>query len=76
MDFSQRLPIFVGFGVAGLFTVDLPLVQEFVATKRRGFVGGLVTSLVPIAGIMGATLSAFTTPVIGWRGLLWLRSRC
>ena len=28
---------FVGFGVAGLFAVDLPLVQEFVATKRRGF---------------------------------------
>jgi MFS transporter, putative metabolite:H+ symporter len=60
---------FVGFGVAGLFAVDLPLVQEFVATKRRGFVGGLVTSLLPISGIMGATLSAFATPLIGWRGL-------
>ena len=33
---------FVGFGVAGLFTVDLPLVQEFVPTAKRGFVGGLV----------------------------------
>lgn len=42
---------FVGFGVAGLFTVDLPLVQEFVPTSKRGFVGGLVTSLLPIAGI-------------------------
>jgi MFS transporter, putative metabolite:H+ symporter len=60
---------FVGFGVAGLFTVDLPLVQEFVATKRRGFIGGLVTSLLPISGIMGAALSAFATPLIGWRGL-------
>jgi putative MFS transporter len=60
---------FVGFGVAGLFTVDLPLVQEFVPTSKRGFVGGLVTSLLPVAGIMGAALGAFVTPIIGWRGL-------
>ena len=60
---------FVGFGVAGLFTVDLPLVQEFVPTAKRGFIGGLVTSLLPISGIMGAALGAFATPIIGWRGL-------
>ncbi|HEX3861369.1 MAG TPA: MFS transporter [Stellaceae bacterium] len=60
---------FVGFGVAGLFTVDLPLVQEFVPTSKRGFVGGLVTSLLPIGAIMGASLGAFATPLIGWRGL-------
>jgi putative MFS transporter len=60
---------FVGFGVAGLFTVDLPLVQEFVPTSKRGFIGGLVTSLLPISGIMGAALAAFATPLIGWRGL-------
>lgn len=60
---------FVGFGVAGLFTVDLPLVQEFVPTSKRGFVGGLVTSLLPIGAIMGASLGAFVTPYIGWRGL-------
>jgi putative MFS transporter len=60
---------FVGFGVAGLFTVDLPLVQEFVPSSKRGFVGGLVTSLLPIGAIMGATLGAFATPLIGWRGL-------
>ena len=60
---------FVGFGVAGLFTVDLPLMQEFVPTAKRGFIGGLVTSLLPIAGIMGAALGAFATPIIGWRGL-------
>ena len=47
---------FVGFGVAVLFTVDLPLVQEFVPTAKRGFIGGLVTSLLPVAGIMGAAL--------------------
>ena len=27
---------FVGFGVAGLYAVDLPLVQEFVPSSKRG----------------------------------------
>ena len=31
---------FVGFGVGGLYCVDLPLVQEFVPASKRGFVGG------------------------------------
>ncbi len=63
---------FVGFGVAGLFTVDLPLTQEFVPTSKRGFVGGLVTSLLPVGAMMGALLGAFATPYIGWRGLFAL----
>jgi len=29
----------VGIGVAGMVTVDLPLVQEFVPSSKRGFVG-------------------------------------
>src|SRR6185437_13547026 len=33
----------VGFGVGGLYVVDLPLVQEYVPTRMRGVVGGLVT---------------------------------
>src|ERR1700688_5228548 len=42
---------FVGFGVGGLYCVDLPLVQEFVPSSKRGFVGGLVTAFIPI-GVM------------------------
>src|SRR5476649_1073649 len=34
---------FVGVGVGGLYCVDLPLVQEFMPTSKRGFIGGLVT---------------------------------
>ena len=60
---------FVGFGVSGLFTVDLPLVQEFVPTSKRGFVGGLVTSCLPFGGMIGAVLGCIFAPVIGWRGL-------
>jgi MFS transporter, putative metabolite:H+ symporter len=59
----------VGFGVSGLFTVDLPLVQEFIPTSKRGWVGGLVTSCLPLGNIFGAVLGAFLAPAFGWRGL-------
>jgi putative MFS transporter len=59
----------VGFGVSGLFAVDLPLVQEFVPTSKRGLVGGLVTSCLPLGSMLGAVLGAYLAPVVGWRGL-------
>src|ERR1700712_2343406 len=59
---------FVGFGVGGLYCVDLPLVQEFVPARRRGFIGGIVTVFIPL-GVMIASFAAFFTDAIGWRGL-------
>ncbi len=59
----------IGFGVGGLYCVDLPLVQEFVPASKRGLVGGLVTAAVPIGVLMGAALGAYATPYVGWRGL-------
>jgi putative MFS transporter len=59
----------VGFGVSGLFAVDLPLVQEFVPTAKRGWVGGLITSCLPLGSMLGAVLGAYMAPVVGWRGL-------
>src|ERR1700719_3157946 len=59
----------IGFGVGGLYCVDLPLVQEFVPPSKRGMVGGLVTAAVPIGILMGALLGAYATPYVGWRGL-------
>jgi putative MFS transporter len=59
----------VGFGVSGLFAVDLPLVQEFVPTSKRGLIGGLVTSCLPLGSMLGAFLGAYMAPIIGWRGL-------
>jgi putative MFS transporter len=59
----------IGFGVGGLYCVDLPLVQEFVPASKRGLVGGLVTAAVPIGVLLGAALGAFATPYVGWRGL-------
>jgi MFS transporter, putative metabolite:H+ symporter len=59
----------VGVGVAGLNVVDLPLVQEFVPSSKRGFIGGLVTSTISIGGALGAACGAYLGPAIGWRGL-------
>jgi MFS transporter, putative metabolite:H+ symporter len=61
--------LLVGIGVAGLVAVDLPLVQEFVPSSKRGWIGGLVTSTVSIGGALGAASGAFLGPMIGWRGL-------
>jgi MFS transporter, putative metabolite:H+ symporter len=60
---------FVGFGVGGLYCVDLPLVQEFMPTRLRGFIGGLVTAFIPLGVMIASVLGAFLAPEIGWRGL-------
>jgi MFS transporter, putative metabolite:H+ symporter len=60
---------FVGFGVGGLYCVDLPLVQEFMPTSKRGFIGGLVTCFIPLGTMLGAVLGAYLAPLVGWRGL-------
>lgn len=59
----------VGFGVGGLYSVDLPLVQEFVPKRYRGVTGGIVTALIPAGSLLGGVCSAYLTPMIGWRGL-------
>ena len=58
-----------GFGVGGLYSVDLPLVQEFVPSAKRGFIGGMITCTVPVGIMMGSVMGAFLSPYIGWRGL-------
>jgi putative MFS transporter len=49
---------FVGVGVGGLYCVDLPLVQEFMPSSKRGWVGGLVTCVIPLGTGLGALLGA------------------
>jgi putative MFS transporter len=59
----------VGFGVGGLYCVDLPLVQEFMPASKRGFVGGLVTAFIPIGVMIGSVFGGYLAPEVGWRGL-------
>ena len=60
----------VGIGVGGLLAVDLPLVQEFVPSHRRGVLSGLVVVMVPAGLLLGSLAASTLGPVIGWRGLV------
>jgi putative MFS transporter len=61
--------LFVGFGVTGMYSVDITVIQEFVPTERRGWLTGLTTTMLPAGSLLGALLAAYATPYIGWRGL-------
>ncbi len=59
----------VGFGVTGLYTVDIAVVQEFVPASRRGWITGLTTTMLPMGFVLGALLGKYVEAYIGWRGL-------
>jgi len=44
--------------VGGLYCVDLPLVQEFMPSSKRGWVGGIVTCVIPLGVGLGAVIGA------------------
>jgi putative MFS transporter len=60
---------FVGIGNAGLYAVDLPLVQEFVPSHKRGWIGALTTTMLPAGSLLGALSGAYLAEMVGWRGL-------
>jgi MFS transporter, putative metabolite:H+ symporter len=60
----------IGFGAGGLYCVDVPLIQEFVPSRKRGVVTGLVTCAVPLGFLIGSAMVAFLAAAIGWRGLI------
>jgi putative MFS transporter len=60
---------FVGFGVTGLYTVDIAVVQEFVPAYRRGWITGVTTTMLPAGFIIGAVLGQHFEAYIGWRGM-------
>jgi putative MFS transporter len=62
----------VGLGVVGVAAVDMPLLQEFVPAKKRGWISGLSIALVPGGGLLAATFAAYLGAVVGWRGLFAL----
>src|SRR5690242_9391933 len=61
---------FVGFGVTGLYSVDITLMQEFSPASKRGWFTGITTTMLPAGSLLAALLGAFAAPYIGWRGLV------
>src|SRR5246127_2860138 len=57
--YLAAMRFFVGLGVGGLYCVDLPLVQEFMPSSKRGWTGGLVTCVIPLGVGLGAVMGAF-----------------
>src|SRR5215831_5791930 len=70
--FLSAMRFFVGTGNAGLYAVDLPLIQEFMPAAKRGWVSALVTTLLPAGSLLGALAGAYLAPTIGWRGMFLL----
>jgi MFS transporter, putative metabolite:H+ symporter len=60
---------FVGFATTGIYSANIPLLQEFMPAKRRGLLSGVVATFIPVGMLIGATLVALLGASIGWRGL-------
>jgi putative MFS transporter len=67
--FLMFFRFFVGVGNAGIFTIDLPLVQEFIPAYKRGWVSALVTTLLPGGSMLAGFAAWQLLPIVGWRGL-------
>src|SRR5262252_4094012 len=61
--------VFVGLGNAGIYAIDLPLVQEFIPGYKRGWVSALVTTMLPAGGMLAGFIAWQLLPIVGWRGL-------
>src|ERR1700751_4693734 len=56
--YLSLMRFFVGVGVGGLYCVDLPLVQEFMPSSKRGWTGGVVTCVIPLGIGVGSVLGS------------------
>ena len=61
--------VLVGVGNAGIYTIDLPLVQEFIPAYKRGWVSALVTTMLPAGSLLAGFVGWQLLPIVGWRGL-------
>ena len=62
---------FVGFAVGGI-VMDYTYMQEFLPSRMRGFISSQVAVWIPGGLLLGSFLSAYLTPIVGWRGLFAL----
>jgi MFS transporter, putative metabolite:H+ symporter len=67
--FLMFFRVLVGVGNAGIYCIDLPLVQEFMPAHKRGWVSALVTTMLPAGGMLAGFVAWQLLPLVGWRGL-------
>src|SRR3954451_14722562 len=72
--FLMFFRFFVGIGNAGIFTIDLPLVQEFVPAHKRGWVSALITTLLPGGSMLAGVISAWLVPELRLGGPFVVRA--
>jgi len=70
--FLAIMRVGTGIGVGGLSITMIPYVQEFVPTKRRGLLAGLVSVFIPGGLLLGAQAQKWLGDDIGWRGMIAL----
>src|SRR5207237_800489 len=58
--------VFVGVGNAGIFTIDLPLVQEFIPASKRGCASALGTTLLSGGGTLAVVVASWLVRCFGW----------
>jgi MFS transporter, putative metabolite:H+ symporter len=68
IEFSV-LRFLVGFGFAGVITVQTALMVEITPTRHRTFLSSLMLAPASLGTFLAALLAAHLMPVIGWRGL-------
>jgi MFS transporter, AAHS family, cis,cis-muconate transporter len=58
-----------GFGIAGLYTIGTMLAAEYVPTRIRTTVLGVLQAGWSVGYVIAAALSAYVLPQYGWRSL-------
>ena len=59
---------FVGFGVTGLYAVDITVVQEFVPASKRGWITGVTTTMLPAGLMLGGVVGQYSAPISAGAG--------
>ncbi|KAB8291485.1 MFS transporter [Bifidobacterium avesanii] len=62
------LRVGVGVGVGGMNITSIPYVQEFVPTRHRGLLSGLVSVFIPVGMLLGAAAQGLVGD--DWRALM------
>lgn len=60
-----------GFGIAALYSVGTLLAAEYVPTRIRTTVLGMLQAGWSVGYVIAALLSAYLVPVLGWRSLFF-----